>query len=70
MAPSSRGIDIFIGTGRNQTRGKTVLRLEFETYEKMVLREMEKIAEEARRRWDIKNISIHHRIGVLSVKVP
>ena len=28
------GIDVFIGTVRNKTKGKTVLRLEFEAYEK------------------------------------
>ena len=34
MSPECGGIDVFIGTVRNKTKGKTVLRLEFEAYEK------------------------------------
>ena len=39
----SGGIDVFIGTVRETTKGKTVVRLEFETYESMALLEMRKI---------------------------
>ena len=34
-SPSCGAIDVFIGTVHNQTKGKTVVRLEFESYEKM-----------------------------------
>lgn len=61
------GIDIFIGTVRNQTKGKTVLRLEFEAYESMALKEMQQIALAARAKWDVQHIVIHHRTGVLEV---
>ena len=44
MAPECGGIDVFIGTVRNHTKGKSVLRLEFEAYERMALKEMDKIA--------------------------
>jgi molybdopterin synthase catalytic subunit len=64
---SAGGIDVFIGTVRNQTKGKTVLRLEFEAYESMALKEMEKIAEAAKSKWELQHIVIHHRTGVLSV---
>jgi molybdopterin synthase catalytic subunit len=40
------GVNVFIGTVREVTKGKTVLRLEFEAYEQMALKQMEKIAEE------------------------
>ena len=43
----SGGIDVFIGTVRDTTQGKTVLRLEFEAYEPMALLEMRKIAEKS-----------------------
>ncbi|MDB5016325.1 MAG: moaE1, partial [Mucilaginibacter sp.] len=47
MSPESGGIDIFIGTVRNATKGKPVIRLEFEAYEPMAIAEMEKIAKQA-----------------------
>jgi molybdopterin synthase catalytic subunit len=67
MSPSSGGIDVFIGTVRNQTKGKPVVRLEFESYEAMALREMEKILKEAGEKWPVEKALIHHRTGVLAV---
>lgn len=61
------GIVTFIGTVRNKTKGKEVLRLEYECYESMALKEMEKIAQDVIRLFNAKNISIHHRVGVLQV---
>jgi len=67
MSPESGGIDIFIGTVRNATKGKTVVRLEFEVYEKMALAEMEKIAVQAGEKWPVQKLLLHHRTGVLAV---
>ncbi|HYD22764.1 MAG TPA: molybdenum cofactor biosynthesis protein MoaE [Flavipsychrobacter sp.] len=61
------GIDVFVGTVRNQTKGKEVLKLEFEAYEPMALREMQKLADQAREKWDVLRIAIHHRTGTLGV---
>ena len=66
-SPTCGGIDVFIGTVRNMTKGKRVLRLEFEAYEKMALSEMEKIAEQAIERWSVEKILIHHAVGTLEV---
>src|SRR5690625_2433264 len=66
--PDCGGINIFIGTVRNQTKGNKVIRLEYEAYQSMALKEMENIAKEAIEKWDIKNILIHHRIGNLAIK--
>lgn len=65
--PESGGIDVFIGTVRDATQGKTVERLEFEAYESMAIREMRKIAEQAFERWQVQSMAIHHRTGVLQV---
>jgi molybdopterin synthase catalytic subunit len=65
MSPDCGGIDVFIGTVRNTTKGKRVLRLEFEAYERMALSEMEKIAVDASLKWALHKILIHHRTGVL-----
>lgn len=67
MAPDCGGIDVFIGTVRNATKGRRVLRLEFEAYEPMALSEMRKLAEKAAAQWPVQRIAIHHRTGTLQV---
>ena len=67
MLPESGGIDVFIGTVRSATKGKAVLRLEFEAYEKMALAEMGKIAIQAIEKWPVQKLLIHHRTGALAV---
>ncbi|HEY9535804.1 MAG TPA: molybdenum cofactor biosynthesis protein MoaE [Mucilaginibacter sp.] len=67
MSADCGGIDVFIGTVRNATKGKTVVRLEFEAYEKMAVSEMEKIAQQTFANWPVQKILIHHRTGVLQV---
>lgn len=61
--PGSGGIVTFIGTVRNQTMGKPVLKLFFESYEPMALLEMEKIAQQAALQWDVQRIAIIHATG-------
>jgi molybdopterin synthase catalytic subunit len=64
MSPQTGGINVFIGTVRDHTKGKKVVRLEFEAYEKMALSEMQKIADEMIRRWPLPVIiavSASHR---------
>lgn len=67
MSPSTGGIDVFVGTVRNATKGNVVVQLEFEAYERMALAEMQKIADEAMRRWQLNAIVMHHRTGTLVV---
>jgi molybdopterin synthase catalytic subunit len=61
------GIVSFVGTVRNQTKGKIVKKLVFEAYEPMAISEMRKIAEHVLLRFEIKKIAIHHRTGTLNV---
>ena len=67
MSPKAGGIDVFIGTVRDATKGKQVIRLEFESYEVMAIKEMEKIAQQAFDKWPVQKILIHHRTGVLQI---
>lgn len=60
-------ITSFTGTVRSATRGRKVTRLEFEAYIPMALREMEKIAREAREKWPLSAVAIHHRTGTLAI---
>lgn len=66
-SPECGGIDVFIGTVRNATKGNTVIRLEFEAYERMALKEMQKLANQATEKWSVNNVVIHHRVGALEV---
>lgn len=65
--PAYGGIDVFIGTVRDQTKGKKVQRLEYEAYEPMALSEMGKIAQQVKQKWPQSSIAIHHRIGNLAI---
>lgn len=67
MSPETGGIDVFVGTVRNVTKGKGVVRLEFEAYEKMAISEMEKITQQVFAQWPVQKILIHHRTGVLQI---
>jgi len=61
------GIVVFVGTVRNATKGKSVLHLDFEAYEAMALKEMEKIANGAKDRWGLHQMVIHHRTGLVPI---
>ncbi len=63
--PACGGTDVFIGTVRNRTKDRQVIRLEYECYESMALKEMKRIAGEASGRWKTGNILVHHRTGIL-----
>ena len=65
MSPECGGINMFIGSVRNVTKGKKVVRLEFEAYESMAISEMNKIAADVLKKWPVQKILIHHRTGIL-----
>lgn len=67
MSPESGGIDVFIGTVRNQTKGRRVVRLEFEAYEPMAISEIEKILKRAGEKWPVQKALVYHRVGILEV---
>jgi molybdopterin synthase catalytic subunit len=60
-------IATFLGTTRATSRGRDVVRLEYEAYEGMAEAEMERIADELKRRYDLLDVAIHHRVGVVDV---
>ncbi|MBD0258930.1 MAG: molybdenum cofactor biosynthesis protein MoaE [Cytophagales bacterium] len=60
-------VNVFIGTVRNHAVRRTVVRLEYEAYDKMALKKMEEVAAEARRRWPVEKAAIVHRKGVLQI---
>jgi molybdopterin synthase catalytic subunit len=60
-------IATFIGTTRSHSRGRQVVRLEYEAYEGMAEVEMERIAQELLERYELADVAIHHRVGVVGV---
>lgn len=59
------GLVTFSGAVRDRTRGRRVLRLDYEAYGPMAVRVMEAIGEEAATRWPGTRLSILHRVGTL-----
>lgn len=57
----------FHGVVRNNTRGRTTLRLEYEGYEKMAIRKMAEIGRDVAKRFSISRIAILHRLGTLEI---
>ena len=64
---SCGGIATFIGTVRNDTKGKEVKQLDFSTYKPMAIKEMQKIANLALEKFSIHKIAIHHAEGMLQI---
>ncbi|HEY1315879.1 MAG TPA: molybdenum cofactor biosynthesis protein MoaE [Gaiella sp.] len=57
----------FVGTTRAHSRGREVVRLEYEAYAGMAEAEMERIAAELKTRHDLVEIAIHHRVGPVEI---
>jgi molybdopterin synthase catalytic subunit/molybdopterin converting factor small subunit len=60
-------IATFVGTTRARSRGRDVIRLEYEAYEGMAEAEMVRIAGELRQRHDVIGVAIHHRVGPVEI---
>ncbi|HVW87172.1 MAG TPA: molybdenum cofactor biosynthesis protein MoaE [Bryobacteraceae bacterium] len=57
----------FHGVVRNNTRGRGTLRLEYECYEPMAIRQMAAIGREVARQFAISRIGIIHRLGTMEI---
>ncbi len=60
-------IATFTGTTRARSRGREVVRLEYEAYEGMAEAEMERIAADLKSRHSLIEVAIHHRVGVVGI---
>lgn len=66
-SPSSGAISVFLGTTRDHFKGKKVKKLEYEAYEPMAKKEIQKICDDIRAKWSVENIAIVHRIGEVPI---
>ena len=60
-------IATFVGTTRSRSRGRTVERLEYEAYTGMAEDVMARIADELKAAYDLCEVAIHHRVGVVGI---
>ena len=60
-------IATFLGTTRIESRGRTVVHLEYEAYEGMAENVMAEIAEASRRRYELCKVAMAHRIGRVGI---
>lgn len=60
-------VDIFIGTVRNKTSEKKVMRLEYEAYDTMAVKKIQEIVNQASQQWNILKYAIVHRKGILQI---
>jgi len=65
QTPKAGGVALFVGTTRQWTGDRETVRLEYDCYDAMALRELDMLAEEAGRRWPVERLSVLHRLGVV-----
>lgn len=68
LADGAGATSMFIGTTRDNFDGKTVVRLEYEAYEPMAVKEIHKLIAVARQRWSLIHTAVYHRTGVVAVR--
>lgn len=56
-------VDLFLGTTRRWTGGRETTTLEYESYQRMALMEMRRLAVSASERWPIAKVCLWHREG-------
>lgn len=66
-ADGDGAVSVFVGTVRDHNRGRRVLGLAYEAWDRMARREMEKLAHEAEERFAISGAVLAHRVGDVAI---
>ncbi len=66
-APGAGAVVSFAGRVRDHARGHNVVRLEYDAYPEMAERVFAEISAEAKERFEIDDVTIHHRSGTLQI---
>ncbi len=68
VVPPESGATVTLdGYVRQFTKGRETLYLEYEAYEPMAIKEMQKLCDAAKEQFEISNIGIVHRLGKLEI---
>lgn len=65
--PAAGGLVTFAGTVRDHHEGRAVRYLEYEAYEAMARRQLERLEAAMRARWPIQELVMVHRLGHLEI---
>src|ERR671911_917170 len=65
--PEAGAIATFIGTTRNNNDGRTVIALDYDGYVQMAEKELARIGEDVKKRWQICRMAIVHRLGPVQI---
>jgi molybdopterin synthase catalytic subunit len=68
--PEAGAIATFIGTTRNNNQGRKVIALDYEAYPEMAEKELARLGEEAKKKWQICRMAIVHRVGPVQITEP
>lgn len=60
-------VDLFVGVVRDNSEGRAVSKLEYQAYEAMAIREMDRICGEIEQEWPGVRVAVAHRVGLLVV---
>jgi molybdopterin synthase catalytic subunit len=66
-AGADGAVCVFDGIVRDNTRGRKTLHLDYEAYREMALEKMRGLADEAVRRFGVRDVALVHRLGRLVV---
>ena len=61
---------VFLGIPRSAPEDGDVVELHYEAYPEMALKEMDKVRRETLEKFGVKEVFIHHRLGVVPVGEP
>jgi MoaE-MoaD fusion protein len=61
--PAAGAVVVFVGTAREETGGRRVVRLFYEAYAAMAEKRLAEICEEARAKHGALRVSLRHRVG-------
>lgn len=68
--PDCGAVVLYVGTVRRTPAGggrKRVVRLEYEAFDKMALAKMREVRKQARERYAVRQLLLHHRVGKFAV---
>jgi len=68
--PEAGAIVTFVGTTRNNNEGRRVIALDYDAYPEMAEKELARIGEQAKKKWQIQRMGIIHRIGPVQITEP
>ena len=68
--PEAGAVATFIGTTRNNNEGRKVIALDYEAYPEMAEKELARLGEEARRKWQLCRMAIVHGVGPVQITEP